>query len=159
MKPKNGGDLKNLAGSAGLHVLHGLLREVDQGDHVDLDDLADRLGVLKLELGVVAHAGVVDDEVEHLPAWLRPRFQSVLPEGGVSQVAATDLNSTGGELVGQRLQPVAASGRGEHGHSTVPDELADEFLSDTGRRAGDECVSAWRHGFGLHGLFESRRAL
>ena len=152
------GDLKNLAGSAGLHVPDGLLREVDQGDHVDLDDLADCLGILGVELGVVAHAGVVDEQVDTS----RHGFGLVperLPEGGVGEVAATDLNSSGGKLRGQRLEPVAPSRRGENGHSAVPDELADEFPSDSRRRAGDEGVSAWRHGFGLHGLFDSRRTL
>ena len=48
----------------GLHVADGLLGEVDQGDQVDLDDLADGFGVLGFELGVVSQAGVVDEQVE-----------------------------------------------------------------------------------------------
>ena len=45
-KAENRRDLKDLPGSARLHVPSGFLAQVDQGDHVELDDPADGLGNL-----------------------------------------------------------------------------------------------------------------
>ncbi len=152
------GNLENLPRATVFHVPDGLLRQVDQRDHVDLDHLTDRLGILRFEVGVAAQPRVVDDQVD-TPGHRFSLFPQRLPERGISQVAAANLYPPGRELSSERFQPVAASGCCKHSHSAAQDELADELPANSRRSARDKGVPARQHAFGLRGLSGSRLAL
>jgi len=140
---QNGRYLEDLSAAAGLHVPYRPLGEVEEGHNVHLDDAANHLEVLRLELGIMADARVVHEQVK--PAGTRfgpgPELRA---KASVCQVTGKESTRAAGSSAASDSSRSALRAVAKTVMPRSRDELAHQLSSQTGRGARDECGAKHR---------------
>jgi hypothetical protein len=111
-----------------LHVLRGLLAEVEKRHDVQLNDLAHGYGILIGKLRIVADARVVDQQVDS-SRQAQGKSPELIAKDGLLKIAGQNVDPPRGQLGGQSLELVEAASSGQDGHPTIVHELANHLTA------------------------------